>query len=242
MIKIKVFRAIDNPEDTFRYIEGHKKILDNYGVSKVTSANLDWVEEPLTYLITVDQEGTKDMVAGGRIQVAGGKVQLPVEEAVSEFDNRIYEVVKELAKTGTGEFCGLWNSRDVAGYGIGSILVGRVAISLIRQLNLTTLLGFCSQATFKNSQRVGFKVIKSLGNDGTFYYPKEDLLATALIIDDPDILSQAEPLERERILDLKKRPIQRTIEQGPRGNMEVDYNLIIEQVSKKTNGNLLFAR
>ncbi|MEK0750808.1 hypothetical protein OSH65_25670, partial [Mycobacterium ulcerans] len=87
----------------------------------------------------------------------------------------------------------------------------------IEQLKLGSLFAFCSQATYKNCIRVGFEIIKFLGINGTFYYPKEDLLATALIINDPLEIKSALPEERERIFDLRRNPLQSAIEKGPRG-------------------------
>ncbi|SCC49917.1 hypothetical protein GA0116948_11146 [Chitinophaga costaii] len=229
MLKVRVFRAIDHPEECMRYIDGHRRVLEAYGVTKVTSANVDWMYAPNSYISTVETDDEK-VLAGCRVQLAGGDLPMPIETAISNLDPRIYDIIAELqAKGGTAELCGLWNSREVAGWGIGSIVMGQVGVALCEQLPITTMVAFCAQATFKNCQRLGFIIKNELGNNGTFYYPKEDLIATALIIPDPVELTSAHPLVRDKIFDLRTHPVQRMLEKGPKGEMELDYNIRISQ-------------
>lgn len=227
MIEIKAFRAINNTEACQKYIDGHRKILEIYGVTKVTSANTDWASDPASFVIMVESASTGKILGGARIQVAQGSLPLPIEEAVGEMDSSIYNIIKEYGKGATGELCGLWNSREVAGMGIGSIFLGRVGVAITTQLNLNSVFALCSPATLANCKRVGFIIEKSLGNNGTFYYPKEDLLATALVIPNPVTIENAELLERESILNLRQKPRQRKTEIGPKGEIEVEYDLII---------------
>ncbi|HEY1166607.1 MAG TPA: hypothetical protein VGE90_15610 [Chitinophaga sp.] len=226
MLKVKIFRAVDYPEECMRYINGHRKVLEAYGVTKVTSASTNWMYEPYTYLISVVDETEEKIYGGCRLQLTGGKTPLPIETAINAMDPGIYRLVQTLHEQGgTGEFCGLWNSREVAGWGIGSMIIGRAAMAVLNQLPITTLLGFCAQATFKNSQRIGFKILTTLGNNGTFYYPKEDLIATALIIEDPLELSMAHPEERGKIMELRDQPYMSIILKGPKGTMDLQYYL-----------------
>ena len=51
-------------------------------------------------------------------------------------------------------------------------------------INLDTLFGLCAPATYRNSIRGGFRVISEIGINGKFYYPKEDLTATSILVDD----------------------------------------------------------
>ncbi len=230
-VTINVCRADLNPEECQRYIEGHQKVLAAYGVSQVTSADLRWAKEPYTYLVNIDSIETGEILGGARVQLANGTLPLPIETAINNLDPRIYDMVREKAKKRTAEYCGLWNSRKVAGYGIGSIILGRVGSAILDQLNLGSIFAFGSPATLPLCKRVGYKVITSLGNNGTFYYPKEDLLATALIIDDPLELKSARPGERTAIFDLRKKPIQTTVANGPKGEIKIEYNLLIEESS-----------
>jgi hypothetical protein len=225
---IKAFRAPDDVEACQRYVEGHSKVLRIYGITMITSAKAVWIDDPNTYVIIVESENGEKIFGGARIQVADGTFQLPIEDALSKFDPNIHTLVKELIPNGTGELCGLWNSREVAGLGIGSIYLSRVGVVIAMQLKLNTLFALCAPATVKNSNRVGFLVDERLGDKGTFYYPKEGLVATAVFLNDVLTLSTANPEERERILELRSFPVQRKNELGPRDiSLEIDYNLFL---------------
>lgn len=225
MVKIKAFRADLEPEETARYIQGHQNVLKAYGVTHVTSADVSWKDEPYTYVIIVENYDTGEVLGGGRVQLVGGTIPLPIETAIDQMDPRIFDMVKEKAKYGTGEYCGLWNSRKIAGYGLGSVILMRIGVVVINQLKINSLFAFASPATLKRSMSIGYQIITSLGINGTFYYPKEDLLATALYLDDPAELKYADSGERDIILSLRKNPIQKRILQGKRGEIEVAYDL-----------------
>ncbi|WP_229253757.1 hypothetical protein [Dyadobacter sp. NIV53] len=98
------------------------------------------------------------------------------------------------------------------------------AIAIAANVGVTNLLGLCSPATLRNSLRVGFEILRDLGNNGTFYYPKEGLIATALIITDVVNLPNATQEERERILNLRHNPNQMAVERGPKGELEIIYD------------------
>jgi hypothetical protein len=76
-------------------------------------------------------------------------------------------------------------------------------------------------------KRVGAVVESTLGNEGIFYYPKDDLIATAMRLRDINDLSYADASEQEKILSLRENPHQIIMERGPRGTFEVEYKLKI---------------
>lgn len=228
-LSIRVFKAPDDKESCQKYYEGHSRVLRIYGITMITSAKQAWFDDPNTYVILVESENGEKQYGGARIQVAGGEFGLPIEDALTKFDHNIHDYVRELQAKGTGELCGLWNSREVAGLGIGSIYLGRVGVAVARLLNLETLYALCAPATVKNCLNVGFLVDERLGDKGTFYYPKEGLVATAVLLHDLGPLSTADPDERNKILDLRHNPIQKKLEQSPRESMlEIEYNLLIK--------------
>lgn len=229
-LKISAFRAVDNVDACRKYIAGHIHVLKVYGITQITSAKIDWILNPYVYVILVESMDTGEVLGGARIQIAGGDHQLPIQEAIGMKDDHIHSYVKELMAEGTGEFCGLWNSRKIAGLGIGSMFLGRTSIAVVDQLNIKTLLGLCAPSTKRNSFRIGFMVEESLGNKGEFIYPKENLVATALIIPDTKSISHADPREREFIMDLRRNPRQSRIESTRRGDIEIDYDLKIPHI------------
>jgi hypothetical protein len=230
-VVVKAFRAIDNPKACEKYVEGHVRVLKIYGITMITSANVEWFTDPYTYVVLVESEDEEKIYGGARIQVAGGKFELPIEKAVKDFDANVHDLVHRLTPEGTGELCGLWNSREVAGLGIGSIYLGRVGVAISTQLKLNTLFALCAPATVKNCMRVGFLVETSLGNNGTFYYPKEDLIATAVLLNDIPTLVNAEPDERDAIMDLRANPTQLKFDAAPKGRiLEIDYHIQIPNI------------
>lgn len=234
-LKISVFRALENPRLCEKYVEGHARVLAIYGITMITSAKAVWIDDPNTYVILVESENGEKLYGGARIQVAEGTYELPIENAVKKFDPTVLDLVNNSMPAGSGELCGLWNSREVAGLGIGSIYLGRVGVAVAMRLNLTTLFALCAPATVKNCMRVGFSVETRIGDKGGFFYPKEGLIATAVTLHDVQTLSLAEPEEREKIFDLRDNPIQEKEEVGPRGKLlDVDYNLVLENKYSRT--------
>src|SRR5690606_19963768 len=154
--EVKVFRAIDDEDACNRYIDGHRKVLEAYGVTKVTSANVKWKNDPFTYVIIVESEDQTKVYGGGRIQIQSKEVRMPMEGAIAILDKKIHPYVDALGDNNVAEFCGLWNSKEVAGYGIGSIFLGRVGVAITTQIDIKNLMALCSPATLRNCLKVGF--------------------------------------------------------------------------------------
>ncbi|GAB2628363.1 hypothetical protein [Belliella aquatica] len=229
-VKIRVVKAITSPEDTDKYIQGHFKVLESYGVTKVTSADRSWVNNPNVYLLLVESEDGKNILGGGRVQLRDSKFPLPLEGAIFEKDERIVEYMTRYDNLRVAEYCGLWNSKEVSGYGIGSIYLIRIGVALTSFLNLNCLMAFCSPYTVANSQAVGLRVIEELGTNGTFLYPKEGLVATIMEVDDVQSLDRAKEEDKEFIFDLRKNPKQVKILNSKMGDMEVEFDLNLGKI------------
>ncbi|EAZ80749.1 hypothetical protein [Algoriphagus machipongonensis] len=231
MFHFKAFRAIDEPERCQKFVQGHSDVLKQYGVTKVTSSNNDWVNNPFVYVVTVENEETSEVVSGLRIHIAHPDFPLPMEQAVSQVDHNIFQLVKDYSKEGTGEVSGLWNSKSISGYGIGAVLLIRAGIAIATQLKLGSLLALVAEYTLKPSLQKGFEIETGVGNSGTFFYPKLDLVATSIVMKDPEKLPLADASERERIFELREKVQYKKIEEGPKGKFEVDYDLLIENIN-----------
>lgn len=223
----KAFRAVDDRSACMKFIEGHTHVLEIFGITQITSAKIDWVLNPNVYVILVSAEENGKALAGCRIHVADGRTPLPIESAVGEMDNRIYTMVEERIANGTGEFCGLWNSWEIAGLGIGSVFLGRISIAISTLLNLSTMFGLCAPATYRNSIRGGFRVISEIGINGKFYYPKENLTATALLIDDTVGLGVTHPDEIPNIMQLREKK-QQVIEFTGTNNLPIKLHIDLQ--------------
>lgn len=234
-IRIRAFRAIDDPATCQKFIEGHRRVLSIYGIENITSNTDDWVYRPSIYVIVVETIDGSKLYGGARIQIADGIHPLPIEEATGKMDPKIYEIVRKHAQKGAAELSGLWNSKEVAGFGIGSLFPSRVAVALATQIGINTFFSLCSPTTVRFKDWMGGRILEEVGNQGTFFYPKIDLLATAIYSDDMENLSITHPREREKIMFLRNNPMHIANEVSPFKNREIriHYSLLLPNVNVK---------
>ena len=204
VVRLRAFRAIDDPATCNLFIEGHTHVLTSIGVNKVTSSKNDWMYNPAAFVLVVESIDGKKVYGGARVHVAGGNQPLPIEQAASALDPLVFDLVWKYAQQGTGELCGLWNSREIAGYGVGSIFLIRAAVAISQQLGIKSLFAFCAPYTIKPVSNCGMELETSIGNDGTFLYPKLDLIATTMLLKDVDTLTKAEEEDKNAIIKLRK--------------------------------------
>jgi len=203
-VRLRAFRAIDEPETCELFIQGHTHVLTNIGVTKVTSSKNEWKENPAAFVMIVESLDGKKVYGGARVHVAGGSQPLPIEQATGAMDSGIFDLIWDFAQHGTGELCGLWNSREIAGYGIGCIFLIRAAVAISYQIGIQSLFALCAPYTIKPVECVGMELESSIGNDGTFYYPKLDLVATTMILKDVPTIKMAHEEDKEAIFKIRE--------------------------------------
>jgi hypothetical protein len=165
------------------------------------------MNDPDVYVVIVENLVTKEVLGGERIHIKGkNNIYLPIENAVGVVDTRIYDLILAYTTRGTtAELCGLWNARKIAGQGISTLLT-KLGVALAKIIAVDKLFVLCAPHTVKMCQDAGFKIETSIGNNGTFYYPKLDLIATSLIIDDMNALTNASPRNLEEIVQFIQNP------------------------------------
>jgi hypothetical protein len=203
-VRLRAFRAIDEPETCELFIQGHTHVLTSIGVTKVTSSKNEWTKNPAAFVMVVESLDRKKVYGGARVHVAGGSEQLPIEQATSGIDPNIHKLVFDYAQEGTGELCGLWNSREIAGYGIGSIFLIRTAVAISYQIGIQSLFALCAPYTIPPGEAVGMELESSVGNQGTFYYPKLDLIATTMVLKDVPTLKKAHLEDKNAIIKIRE--------------------------------------
>jgi hypothetical protein len=231
-VRLKAFRAIDEPETCALFVEGHVNVLTSIGVKKVTSSKNEWTTNPAVFVITVESLDGKRVYGGARVHVSGGTQPLPIEQATSALDASIHQLVWRYAQHGTGEICGLWNSREIAGYGIGSIFLTRAAVAISTQIGLESLFALCAPYTVKMAESVGYHIETSIGNEGTFYYPKLDLLATTMLNKDIKTLSSANEEDKQAIFKLRETLTLMRLEELRRKKIKIYYELEIPKLDQ----------
>jgi len=232
MITLRAFRAIDDFETCQKFMLGHRSVLENIGINKLSSAKDEWMLSPGVFVIIVESEDRTKVYGGARVHVADGVLQLPIEEATGYLDAKIYDIVREYSANGTGEICGLWNSREVAGMGIGSVFLTRACVIISSQICLQSLFALCAPYTIKMAETVGYHKLDIIGKNGTFYYPKLDLVATAMLLSDVRVLSLADPNERDKIMSLRENPNQMRTEILRDKELELNFHLEIPNLDR----------
>ncbi len=232
-IRIRAFRATEDPEACLKFIEGHRRVLTIYGIENITTNTDDWMYNPAIFVIVVESLDRKRLFGGARLQAANGIIQLPIEEATTEMDFKIHDVVKRYAQFGTGELSGLWNSKEVAGLGIGSLFPTRCGVVIAEQVGLTSIFSLSSPTTVRFNKWLGSELLTEVGNNGTFYYPKIDLLASACILKDAVTLTNTHPREREKMLFLRNNLECFVREKSPFKNIYVNVHYELEVKSAK---------
>ena len=228
-IRIRAFRAIDDPETCEKFIAGHRKVLSIYGIENITTNTDDWMYNPSIFCIVVETIDGQKLYGGARVQAADGIHPLPIEEATGDMDSKIYGIVKHYSQFGAAELSGLWNSKEVAGFGIGSLFPSRVAVAICSQIGVNVLFTLCSPTTVRFKDWIGGALLEEVGNNGTFYYPKLDLIATALYTEDAINLPLAHSREKDKIFYLRNNPEHVAEEKSPFKNhiVKVHYELTI---------------
>ncbi len=239
VVRLRAFRAIDDPEACELFIDGHTHVLTSIGVTKVTSSKNEWMHNPAAFVLIVESLNGKKVYGGARIHVAGGTQPLPIEDATGSLDPAVYDLVWKYAQEGTGELCGLWNSREIAGYGVGSIFLSRACVAISTQIGLKSLFALCAPYTVNMGYNSGYVIETSIGNNGTFYYPKLDLIATTMILRDADLLSLATEEERSIIFNLREHLNVVRTEVLRKKEIEIHYEIKIPNMDKWNLGAIL---
>ena len=232
VVRLRAFRAVDDPEACRLFLEGNAHVLTSIGITKVTSAKNEWTENPAAFVLIVESLDGSRVFGGARVHVSGGSQPLPIEEATGILDPSIFDLVWKYAQEGTGELCGLWNSREIAGYGIGSIFLIRAAVAIAHQIGLKTLFALCAPYTIKPVESCGMELEESIGNHGTFYYPKLDLLATTMLLKDLNGLSKAHEEDKAAIMRIREQPDIVRVEELRKKEITIHYQTAIPNLDK----------
>lgn len=231
-VRIRAFRAIDDPETCERFVKGHEYVLTSIGVTKVSSSKNEWTKNPSVFVLTVESLNGEILYGGARVHVAGGTQQLPIEQAVGMLDQKVFELIWNYNKYGTGELCGLWHSREIMGYGVGSIFLIRCCVAIAYSVGIQSLFALCAPYTIKPGESVGMEFETKIGNNGTFYYPKLDLIATAMVLKDVPRLSKAHEDDKIAIMDIREKLNLIRIEELRRKQITIHYNIEIPNLDK----------
>lgn len=223
-LKFSVFRAIDNPILCEEYANGHLNLLREYGVTSITSSNRVWAKNPGTYIVLARDMDSNELVGGIRIQRYSKEYPLPVQLAIGEEAPEINDRIEvHHERFGSGEMCGLWNSKVVAKMGVSWMLT-RASVVICEQVGVNSLWGICANYTLRMFENVGYRIVHDVGDEGKFPYPTADYVSHPVWMDTSTLVTASEEA-REEIRDLRETLKQKKTFEGTDFVITTDYNL-----------------
>ncbi|MFT4771201.1 MAG: hypothetical protein ACI9CP_001005 [Cryomorphaceae bacterium] len=233
MIHLRAYRAIDEEESCLAYAMGHRQVLEGFNLGNITTNNYDWAYNPHVYVVEAVDKESGQLLGGIRVQVADGRTDLPVQEAVQHFDPNINEMVRHYAfNGGTSELCGLWNSRSTAPNIGVTVNLAVAGMAICNQLPITSIFTIVASYTLKLALRLGYRIERSLGNNGEFIYPNSNYVAKVLSAT-PQSLKHVSQIIYDKILKLRANPkIEFTEEVGNDKKILYSHDLQLKSVGK----------
>ncbi len=224
-LMFRAFRAVDEPETCAEFMREHRRVLEDFGITNVTTNTESWTTDPHTYVIVAlsDKLG---MVGGIRVQIAQKGAPLPMDLALRKMDPSITTCLDGLIGEGNAEVCGLWNANRFAARGLSSLLAF-AAVSVANQLGVRSMVCLVAHYTLRHALKVGFTILEDLGDGGTFTYPIPSIKAIAMVIPDVITLGTAHIMQRQQLFSLRLRPAQVRIENVSGVDLMVCYDLCL---------------
>jgi len=108
----------------------------------------------------------------------------------------------------------------------------RAGAAISTQVGIKSLFALCAPYTVKLAESVGYRIDTSVGNNGTFYYPKLDLLATVMIMRNLDTLTEADQENKDAILSLRNNSNIVRIETLRNKEIEIHYQIDIPNLNQ----------
>lgn len=224
-VHIQAFRAMNDPIASARFAEGHAAVLSNHGIKKVSSSSTSWIQDPNVYVILASSPGGQKIYGGARIHIYTPETPLPLQKPFGKYDPRIHDIVAQFAEDGCAELCALWNSIEVAGFGIGSKLIIKCAVSMTERLKIKHLLALSSPVTRRWIPDFGFYTIEEIGDKGGIPYPTERLTATVAHFVNPDRFKHMPKAMQDDVMMLRSNPSLQSSASGPKGSISLHYDL-----------------
>ncbi len=204
---LSLHRACDDYSLCEKFVSGHRQLL---AVNDVDLGPIDtsWFNSPKVYLLIVRRSNSSEILGGAKLVIFDGEGNLPLLKLLNEDYPELLGLLKEYGAKGLVEISGLWNSRSVAGLGLGSEQLIRTSIAISGLLNIQTVITFCSPFVTRFAELYGFTPLAMFGDNGSIPFPDNRWMSTINILEDPHIMSRANLTERELIFELRSTPNQ----------------------------------
>lgn len=204
---LSLHRACDDFSLCENFVLGHRQLLS---VNDVDLGPIDtsWFNSTNVYLLVVKRAGLDEILGGSKLVIYDNNGNLPLLKLLNDDYPELVDYLNEYSDKGLVEISGLWNSRSVAGLGLGSEQLIRTSIAICGLLEIATVVTFCSPFVTRFAELYGFSPLSKFGMNGSIPFPDERWMSTINILSDPHIMSRAEDKEREIIFNLREEPNQ----------------------------------
>lgn len=204
---LSLHRASDDYSLCENFVKGHRQLL---AVNDVDLGPIDtsWFNSSDVYLLVVRRAGESEILGGAKLVVFDKEENLPLLQLLKEDYPELTNYLKDYSENGLIEISGLWNSRSVAGLGLGSEQLIRTSIAICGLLNVATVITFCSPFVTRFAELYGFMPLSKFGQNGSIPFPDNRWMSTINILLDPHVMSKADDIEKEIIFELREQPNQ----------------------------------
>lgn len=225
---VLVSRASHDQRLCKRLLEGHKRVLEAYGIKNLSSFRTDWFRRDDVLVIAVLSPDGERVLAGARLQPGLVANDFPLHQAVGHMDPNVGSFLDGIIPEKAYELNALWNSIELAGMGLGSEFLIQVAMAALPILEAKHLIALTSPVTRRWREKHGWRLRNDLGDSGYFVYPKDSLRATIEHFVNPDYHNDVDPTVRELMTSIRNRPEDVTTHvHGPKGQLTIRLNLTI---------------
>lgn len=204
---LSLHRASSNYSLCENFVRGHHQLLS---VNDVDLGPIDtsWFSSTNVYLLIVRRAGINEILGGAKLVISDGRGNLPLMKLLIDDYPELEDYLSEYNESGLVEISGLWNSRSVAGLGLGSEHLIRTSIAICGFLEVSTIITFCSPFVTRFAELYGFSPLMKFGTNGSIPFPDDRWMSTINILSDPHLMSNANDYEREIIFNLREEPNQ----------------------------------
>jgi hypothetical protein len=219
------FQAKLNRSLCLDFVEGHRRILLDYGIENLTSLEPEWIEMDNVYVILARDPMKNRLIGGIRLHIHNEYNNLPIIKALEGVEPEIESLVNSYSKGSLGEISGLWISRDYFGSGCAPLLA-QAGVALGRYLRIESLLTIVASYTLELAQSLGFQILEGYGDKGSYAYPTPEFKSFILGIPNLESLDTAQPKEKDRLFSLSSNPNQVFVENSQKKQVLVKYILL----------------
>ncbi|MTI21116.1 GNAT family N-acetyltransferase [Fulvivirga sp. RKSG066] len=223
---ISLFQAIEHPLVANSFFKKHVKVLESFGVEGVSSMSNDWQFKPTVWLFVMKNE-VGEMIGGVRLDIKSG-FSMPLEVALQDYPMVTSKVECLALADGVAELCGLWIEKDYRRANLANALM-KAAIATAPNIGVKYILGFANEYSYKTTEKLGFRKIESVENEGVFYYP-DDRYRSLLIELDSTALYTLEEKDLQTIVEIREDLLCVSVENSQDGVSMVHYNMSTESI------------